>query len=153
MREGKKLDFGLDFSLTKVSIDTNFILVSIDTVRLHMNRPTHKELSKKIRLAQKAVAAESVFILNHVSMAADAIELGYDFSDINDVLAILLHEIVADYYAGNYPPDKSYARQIKNLELFAFRWICRFFGCEIYFKFALKNEQIWVVSLHEHREI
>jgi hypothetical protein len=104
-------------------------------------------------MARKAVLDESVFILNHMAMAADAIELGYNISDINDVLTILLHEVVPDYYVGGNPPDKSYEKQIKNLELFAFRWVCRFFGCEIYFKFALKNEQVWVVSLHEHREI
>lgn len=117
-----------------------------------MIRPTHKELSKKIRLAISAVLAEKIIILNQTAVAADAIELGYDISDIKNVLVDLLNEIDADYYVGDHPPEKSYEKKIKNLDLWPFRWGSKRFGCEIYFKFVLKNEQLWLVSLHEHRE-
>jgi hypothetical protein len=116
-----------------------------------MNRPSHKELSRKINLAKNAVSVEAINILNHIAVAADAIELGYDISDIKNVLTELLDEISPDYYAGGYPPQRSYDKQIENLDLFPFRWISRKFGCEIYLKFALQNGQLWVVSLHEHR--
>lgn len=116
-----------------------------------MNRPTYKERAKKIKLAKEAVSAEAIIILNHEAVAADAIDLGYDISDIKKVLTELLNEITPVDYAGKYPPQRSYEKQIENLDLFSFRWISKRFGCEIYFKFALKNEQLWVVSLHEHR--
>ena len=117
-----------------------------------MNRPTHKELSGKLKLAKIAVAAGAINILNPIAVAADAIDLGYDVLNVKVVLMKLLNEIIPDYYAGGYPPLRSYEKRIENLDLFPFKWVSKSFGCELYFKFALKGKQLWLVSLHEHRE-
>jgi hypothetical protein len=37
-------------------------------------------------------------------------------------------------------------------ELFAFRWVSKRFGCNAYLKFALKEDNFYLVSLHQHRQ-
>lgn len=117
-----------------------------------MKRPSHKELNNKILLAKEAVSEESVSILNPIVIAIDALNLGYLVEEINKVLLEILNELRPNYYAGSHPPQRSYEAKIEGSELFAFRWISGRFGCRIYFKFALKQLHLWVVSLHEDRK-
>ena len=85
-------------------------------------------------------------------VAADAINLGYQIINLKSVLLSILEEIdVKKNYAGSRPPQKSYESKILGYELFAFSWISKYFGCETYLKFALKQEIFWLVSLHEDR--
>ncbi len=117
-----------------------------------MKRPSHKELYNKILQAKDAIAKGSLFTIDPYVIAADAIDLGYLFEEINEVLLEILKELKPEYYFGSYPPQRSYESKIKGSELFAFRWISQRFGCNTYFKFALRQENLWIVSLHEHRE-
>jgi hypothetical protein len=117
-----------------------------------MKRPSHKELNNKILQARDAISKGLVSIFDPIVIAADAIALGYLVEEINEVLLELLDELRPDYYAGRYPPQKSYEQDIKKSELFAFRWTSQKFGCEIYFKFALAQGRLCIISLHEHKK-
>lgn len=114
-------------------------------------RPSYKELNNKINQAKEAIFENRFFILDPVVIAADALELGYLVDSLSDILSNLLNEIRPEHYAGQRPPQRSYEDKIKNCELFAFKWDSIFFGCEIYFKFTLKDDQLWVVSLHRNK--
>ena len=117
-----------------------------------MNRPSHKEISRKLTLAKEAVSENRISILNPVSVAADTLELGLSLRNISSILGDLLEEIEPDDYAGQYPPQRSYEDEIKDCELLAFRWLSKKLGCRVYFKFTLKETRLWLVSLHEDRK-
>ena len=114
-------------------------------------RPTHKELTNKIRKAIKAVIEGRVGILDPVSLAAHALELGYQINDFASVLIDALQEVCPDNYIGYHPPQKSYEERIKNCELFVFNPFSRVLGCTIYLKFVIKEDFVWIVSLHDYR--
>ena len=127
--------------------------VSIDTfMGKYMNRPTHKELNSKILQAKNAASEGLISILEPIVIAADAIALGYLVAEIREVILEILDELNPNYYAGSYPPQKSYEEAIKGSEIFAFRWVSQRFGCDTYFKFALVQGRLWIISFHEHRE-
>jgi hypothetical protein len=113
-------------------------------------RPTHKELTGKIEQALKAVFDDWICILNQEILARDALELGYRISDLSDILIDLLTAILPGDYIGPQPPEKSYEEKIKGIELFVFKTYSQKLGCNIYLKFGLKGEFIWIVSLHEY---
>lgn len=117
-----------------------------------MNRPSWKELSNKIRQAIKAVSDNAIRIVDPAIIAVDALELGYQVPDLQNVLLSILQEIGPEGYAGYSPPQKAYKNGIDGLELFAFRWPSKFFGCEAYLKFCLRQDLFYLVSLHQHRE-
>lgn len=117
-----------------------------------MTRPSDKELFGKLRGARAAVREGNIFLIDQDVIAEDAIGLNYDIGDeLPQVLAELLDETVTHDYAGSRPPQKSYKREIEGLELFAFVVGSRRFACRVYFKFALIEESLWLVSLHEDR--
>jgi hypothetical protein len=117
-----------------------------------MNRPSHKEINRKIKQAKEAVTQNQFSILNPVIIAADAFELGVDLQNISYILIDLLEEITLNNYAGQYPPQRSYEHDIEGYELLAFRWLSKTLGCRIYLKFTIKGKRMWLVSLHEDRK-
>jgi hypothetical protein len=117
-----------------------------------MERPSHKELTAKLRQAKDAVSSGRIEIVDPVVVAADALELGYLVAEMKGVLSRILDEFGPGHYAGQRPPQKSYEEQIRDCELYAFRWESPLFGCCVYFKFALKENTLWMASLHPHRE-
>ncbi|MBI5601878.1 MAG: hypothetical protein HY879_00835 [Deltaproteobacteria bacterium] len=118
-----------------------------------MKRPSDKEIIKRIKEAQEAVADGRIGILNQEATASDALELGYLVKEeLKPVLSELLGLISPDHYVGTRPPQRSYERIIKDLELFAFEVISLRFKCPIYFKFALSTGVLWLVSLHKSRQ-
>ena len=118
-----------------------------------MDRPSHKEINRKIKQAKEAVLESRFFILNPFVIAADALELGVDLQNISYILIDLLEEIDANNYAGQYPPQRSYEHDIEGYELLAFRWLSKKLGCRAYLKFAMKGDRMWLVSLHEDRKV
>ncbi|OPL09429.1 MAG: hypothetical protein AVO38_10905 [delta proteobacterium ML8_D] len=116
-----------------------------------MERPSFKELYGKIEQAKDAIEKNQIFTIDLEVIAADAIELGYEVSEVNKILSIILKEIDPKNYVGNRPPQKSYKKEIKGFELFAFRWISKTFGCESYLKFSIKQDSFYLVSLHQDR--
>ena len=119
---------------------------------MFMNRPSHKEINRKLKQAKEAVSENQFSILNPVIIAADAIELGVDLQNSSFILIDLLEEITPNHYAGQYPPQRSYEHDIEGYELLAFRWLSKTLGCRVYFKFTIKGNRIWLVSLHEDRK-
>ncbi|OGP73806.1 MAG: hypothetical protein A2V86_09600 [Deltaproteobacteria bacterium RBG_16_49_23] len=117
-----------------------------------MDRPSHKEINRKIKQAREAISDSQFSILNPVSVSADVLKLGFTIEGISNILANLLSEITPVDYAGAYPPQKSYESDILDCELFTFRWASKNLGGEIYLKFAFKGQKMWVVSLHEERK-
>ncbi len=117
-----------------------------------MDRPSHKEINRKIKQAKEAVSENQFSILNPVIIAADAIELGVDLQNISFILIDLLEEITPNHYAGQYPPQRSYEHDIEGYELLAFRWLSKTLGCRVYLKFTIKGKRMWLVSLHEDRK-
>ncbi len=116
------------------------------------NRPSKKELFNKIRDAREAVADGRIEIAEAHIVAADAIELDYDIeNDLKDILLKILETISPDHYKGLRPPDRSYKKQIKGLDLFAFVAAPSCFNCSVYLKFALAHNTFWLVSLHKDR--
>ena len=66
-----------------------------------MNRPSHKEINRKIKQAKEAVSENQFSILNPVIIAADAIELGVDLRHISFILIDLLSGFrKSDYLLG-----------------------------------------------------
>ena len=105
-----------------------------------------------MRDAKSAVEAKAVFFLYQEVIAEDAIELDYNISsELFDVLLELIEEATPAHYAGSRPPQKSYKEDIEGLELFAFTIESQRFECRVYFKFALKKNALWLVSLHKDR--
>lgn len=119
-----------------------------------MGRPSNKELFNKLRDAKASVRNESVFLIDQDLIAEDAIELGYDIGDeLLEVLTELLEGTSLTHYAGSRPPQRSYKEEIEGLKLFPFVVESSRFKCRVYFKFALDEGSLWLVSLHQNRPI
>jgi hypothetical protein len=117
-----------------------------------MQRPSKKELFGKLRDARAAVNQGNIFLIDQDVIAEDAIELGYDIGDdLPQVLADLLEEMTVYHYAGSRPPQKSYKQDIEGLELFPFVIESHRFACRVYIKFAIIEDSLWLVSLHQDR--
>ena len=102
--------------------------------------------------ARQAIREGRVALLNQLSLAADAIEMGFSIEfELKAVLIELLDETAPAHYAGSKPPQRSYEQDIQGLELFAFTVESSRFKCRVYFKFALEEEMFWLVSLHPDR--
>jgi hypothetical protein len=119
-----------------------------------MERPSHKELYNKLSKARMAVSKGLISLLNQDIIAADAIELEYTIgTELIPVLEELLDYTTPGNYAGSRPPQKSYEHEVKGLDLFSFVADCRRLKCRVYYKFALVEERLWLVSLHQDRPI
>jgi hypothetical protein len=117
-----------------------------------MGRPSHKEINRKIKQAKEAALKNRISILNPISVAADALELGLNLQNVSNILLDLLEEITLNDYVGQYPPQRSYGHEIEGYELLAFRWLSKELGCRVYLKFTIKGNRMWLVSLHEDRK-
>lgn len=118
-----------------------------------MNRPSHKELSGKLRTALEAVQSDQIQLVEPVVIVADAIELEYALTELQAVLLDLLTCAGPDHYTGNRPPARSYETSIRDLELWAFTVSIPRFEMPVYFKFTVKNGWFYLVSLHVDRPV
>lgn len=117
-----------------------------------MKRPTYKELNKKIEQAKEAISKDRIYLLEPHVIVIDALELGYEVNKIMTVLSELLTDVTPRHYVGTYPPQKSYEEDILNYELFAFKIESKRFGCDVYVKYVLKDDHVWLVSFHQDRD-
>lgn len=118
-----------------------------------MKRPSHSELSGKLRKAHEAATKKQIALVEPEAILSDLLELDFLVSDLAKKLPKILSEVRPENYQGQRPPAKSYERAILSAELFAFRWFSKFFGCEMYLKFAIKADRLWIVSLHRNRNL
>ena len=114
------------------------------------NRPTHKELTNKIRQARQLVEQQDVIpMTNEDDIVIQALDLGYLVDgEMHEVLCGILDTLNPDDYAGQRPPQRAYEKQIKGCELLGFSFFSNRFNCAIYFKFTISNGSFWLVSLH-----
>lgn len=118
-----------------------------------MKRPSHSELAGKLKKAFQAATKKQVAFVEPDVILSDLLELDCLISDLPRKLPKILSEIRPEDYQGQRPPVKSYERSILDCDLFAFRWFSKSFRCEMYFKFAIKGDRLWVVSLHKNRAV
>jgi hypothetical protein len=114
-------------------------------------RPSHRELHRKLKQAREAAAERRIRILEPDTILADLLDLDYSIANLATDLPAVFHEIGPRDYIGQSPPKKSYEKAILGSELFAFRWVSKVFGCWMYLKFAIKGQELWIVSLHRDR--
>jgi len=117
-----------------------------------VKRPTHKELTGKIEAAKRALAEMRIDYINRKDIASEALKLGYLFEDeFPEIFSELLDNTKPEHYAGSRPPLRSYEKEIKNMELFAFNVRSEILGRIIYYKFSIRKNYCYVVSLHGDR--
>ncbi len=117
-----------------------------------MKRPSHKELSGKIRSATTAVAEKKVRYTDAFTLAFDAMELNYDFKqDFLLILNDLLSVVTSSDYKGTSPPQRSYEKVIRGLDLFPFVVRGSILDEVVYLKFSMKKDYCYIVSLHKDR--
>lgn len=116
-----------------------------------MTRPTHKELSNKLRGALTALHNGKVLLINQAALAVDALELKYSIEfELLEVLSELLESTNPDDYSGSRPPQRSYENEISGLDLFAFVVEVERFAGPVYYKFSIAQNTLWLVSLHKN---
>ena len=127
----------------------------VTNVTLQMiTRPSHKELSSKLQQASELVAQGLISILEPAVIVTDAIELGYSFQlEFDSIFQELLSNAKPENYAGGRPPQRSYETRIKGAELYAFVVQSeQLDGADVYFKYALYNDVVVLVSLHQDKQ-
>ncbi len=71
-----------------------------------MARPTHKELTNKIKKVRTFVKNDLVFLINQTALAVDALELDYSIeNDLLEVLNELVDQTDPTHYTGSRPPQ------------------------------------------------
>jgi len=108
------------------------------------DRPSNKEICKKVADALAAVEAGRRQIALTKHFADDVYELGLEGeAALWELIPKLLREIQeadpAVCYAGSHPPLKSYEREILGAELWAFHWKSSELAREMYLKFVMKK--------------
>jgi hypothetical protein len=118
-----------------------------------IERPSRKELTKKLAVARKHLQNEDWQALSYDVLREDCEELGLcSQSEVYQALLSALEEVTVDDYIGSRPPKKGSRGCILNRELFEF---CRHFEPlkrRIYFKFAVDEDQLFIVSFHRERK-
>lgn len=116
---------------------------------------THKELTHKIKKAIELIKeGKRVFIDEKIHGEIEELEnLGIDESEVFEVIGGFLNEILgygaSKCWRGSSPPMKSYEKKIKGCDLWAFEALCTRLNRQMYLKFALKQNKIFVyVSFH-----
>ena len=116
-----------------------------------MARPSHKELSGKLEAALQQVHDNRILLIEPTVIVADAIDLEYSIAELQAVLLDLLNCTGPEHYAGHRPPERSYETRIQHLDLWAFSVLCPRFTQPVYYKFTLRNDWFFLVSLHPCR--
>jgi hypothetical protein len=116
-----------------------------------VDRPSYLELDRKLKQGREAASAKRIRLVESDSIIADLLDLNFPAANLVKDLPTIFQEIRPRDYRGESPPKRSYEKPIIGFELFAFRWVSKVFGCRMYLKFAVKGENLWVVSLHRDR--
>lgn len=131
--------------------------VSIDTVGQEClffvtARPTHKELTAKIKAARAALAAGDVAAAAPSKLAANFSELNcYSAEEQKEAIHAALSEVAPRHYVGSSPPARSFEQTTLNLELFIFIWDSPYFKARMYLKFCLTgSDEFEDVALYMH---
>ncbi|MFK7872618.1 MAG: hypothetical protein AB8C84_05530 [Oligoflexales bacterium] len=127
-----------------------------------MIRPSHKELSGKLRKAVELLKAGKVMYCDNNKVTREHLELtqlGFDIEDIPALIENFIGEILNgnvqrsyEQANGKYPPTSSFEPQANGKELWPFCWssnYSNFRGKDMYLKFVLCEDYYLYLSLHE----
>ena len=115
-------------------------------------RPSVHELDKKICFLRESCKNKKIFPVHDTKLKNELKELNIYFNNFYKSLYKISFELKPEYYTGHRPPEKSTKEEkIKNAEMFAFSWESEELQEKVYIKFAIKNNQCFLVSLHKDR--
>lgn len=121
-------------------------------------RPSYRELTKKLREAQKILASDGYLPVDPVKLAGDFAELSlYSTKEQLDGLKAALSEVTARQYRGKHPPDQSFEAVVKGREIFLFIWDSAYFRRRMYLKFCFQESvdfeetHLYVFSMHPNQ--
>lgn len=128
------------------------------------NRPSHKELTGKLRKARELLASPSDgYIAADLKLASNFYSLDlFSREDQDEALRAAFSEVTAQHYSGKRPPERAFECAVKDEEIFTFIWQSVFFRKKMYLKFCFhdssefEGEYLCVLSLHEdqpHRSV
>jgi hypothetical protein len=142
---GRSLKNGL---ILKVSYDT-FKTVRGES-KLYMKRPSHREISAKIKAAKEAIERGKFSPADFKKAAADLEKLDlWGKEEMRKTFFESLTEITPNDYEGQRPPAKSMEKKVFNEEMFAFCWDSKRFLKRMYLKFCMKQGHFYYISFHE----
>ena len=113
--------------------------------------PSRKTITGKVLLAQEASKNGDIMLVEPDIIIADIMKLGRSVDEIPRILCELLENTRPDDYVGTRPPQRSYEKAISGCELYAFKTTSKIIGCTVYYKFTVKENVLWLVSLHRDR--
>ncbi|MBT7825050.1 MAG: hypothetical protein HN600_00510 [Bacteroidetes bacterium] len=116
---------------------------------IHKKRPSYKELEKKLKSALECISEESYFILDITTFVKDLNELNCPNQSVT--ISEVINELTPEHYCGNRPPKRAYNMKISNCELYEFVINSSYTETSTYVKFAFKNDNLYIVSLHKDR--
>jgi len=124
-----------------------------------VNRPSHKELTGKLRAATDAVLNSSNekprrFWANDEKILPELDALDLETEKIWKLILDLIQEIMKDpmsCYDGRHPPKTSYEPGSEGCDLYSFSWESEKMGVRFYFKFAIKDDKVSVFSIHDSK--
>lgn len=113
--------------------------------------PSHKTRVEQLELAAQAVIKGNLLLVAPDVIVADLMELGCSIDDLPHILSDLLIITKPDDYTGTRPPQRSYEPVIRDCEMYAFKTVSKIIGCTVYYKFTIKKDYLWLISLHKDR--
>lgn len=119
---------------------------------LTQQRPSIREIDRRLKEAQKAINELRVSFANEAKVVGELFDLNLsDSEEVWTLIAELLQEISQTDYAGAHPPLRSFEPAIADCELYAFVWDSARLKKMMYLKFAIKEGFFYYVSLHKDR--
>jgi len=117
-------------------------------------RPSNHEICKKVADALVILKAGARMMVVSRHYYSDLADLELDSpEEFQDLLVVLLGEIQrlgpTECYAGGRPPQRSYDKELANVELWAFCWHSERLKKKMYLKFALQKDCYIHVDCHE----
>ncbi len=119
-----------------------------------LRRPSDREIHQKLAAAKAALQQGDYQFPLQKHLVADLDALGAaSEDDLIELVCEFISEITVagpnECYCGGRPPQRSYEREIKDLELWAYVCYSERFQREMYLKFALKKGVYLYVDFHE----
>jgi len=113
--------------------------------------PSRKTIIGKITAAKDACKSGNILLVTPDILAADLLNLGLTVTEIPTIIYELLENTGPGDYMGTRPPQRAYEPVISGCELYAFKTVSKTIGCTMYYKFTIKDDTLWLVSLHKDR--
>lgn len=116
----------------------------------YRNRPSYKEIEKKISQAKNAIQKNHAFFGSNLDKLIDefsALKINHT-EEIWPLLLTLFDEIKPEHYAGPHPPMISHEPSVLNCEVFIFVWKSQKLTKKMYLKCVVKEDCFYYLSLH-----